>query len=711
LSLPRIFRTGLSTIPAETPYVHIDAKLVENWREKLLAMSARDDCNSGSPFRVGIAWQGDANFLWDRWRSIPLTSFDRLARIPGVQLISLQAVDGREQLSALGDRFPLIDLGEQLDQQAGAFMDTAAIMKNLDLVIASDSAVAHLAGALGAPVWVPLSHSPDWRWLLGRDDCPWYPTMRLFRQTTLGDWEGVFERIAAALKERITSLAAAEAVGRLLRSAVDDMQNGRAQNAGRGCDEILAIDPNQPDALNLQGVLAHQAGRPAESAQFLHRAIHGRPADATFHYNLGVAEHVQGKLDAAISSYQETLRLQPNHADACNNLGFALAEKNRTDEALAYYERALQLRPDYAEAHSNTGLALAAIGKLEEALHHCDRALRIAPNNADARLVLAVLLLLKGDYERGWEEYEWRWKSGPMASRGIGPGVPSLSPPPYTQPLWDGAPLDGRTILLYAEQGLGDTLQFIRYAPLVQERGGTVIVECQSRLERLLGRSPGIDSLIPTGSPLPPFDFRAPLLSLPRILKTTLTMVPAEVPYVFPAPRLVDSWKKVLGALSGYKVGIAWSADRRFDWGGRRRVALQQFAPLARIPGVRLISLQKGQAADEVGGLSGEFAITDFAAALDEAAGPFMDTAAIMKSLDLVISVDTSVAHLAGAVGVPVWIVLPFVPDWRWLMGRDDSPWYPTARLFRQSRPGEWDDVFRRIAVELGRVVGRAPSP
>ncbi|HVS40370.1 MAG TPA: hypothetical protein VMS17_32735, partial [Gemmataceae bacterium] len=284
---------------------------------------------------------------------------------------------------------------------------------------------------------------------------------------------------------------------------------------------------------------------------------------------------------------------------------------------------------------------------------------------------------------------------------------PSLTPnpsPPRGEGLgvrgWDGGPLQGRTILLHAEQGLGDTLQFIRYAPLVKAKGGHVVVQCQGSLIPLLSRCAGVDSLVPWGAKPPPFDVYAALLSLPALLGTTLSNIPNEVPYLHADPALVEHWRRQLAIVPGFKVGVAWQGSIRHAWDRHRSVPLSSFAPLAAVPGVRLISLQKGPGSEQAQGPL-PFPIADFGDLVDRTGGAFMDTAAILPHLDLVISVDTAVAHLAGALGAPVWLALHHTPDWRWLLNRSDSPWYPSARLFRQPAPGEWAPVFREIAKAL----------
>ena len=298
---------------------------------------------------------------------------------------------------------------------------------------------------------------------------------------------------------------------------------------------------------------------------------------------------------------------------------------------------------------------------------------------------LAYCYLLAGDYQRGWPAYEARLR------------IPGFVPRPNI-PRWTGEPLAGRSLLLLAEQGLGDTLHFLRYARLLKERGARVVLAAPAALGRLLASPPDLDELFILGSAAewPRCDFCLPLLSAPGALGTTVATIPCEVPYLRADPALTDQWRKELAGIDGFKIGIVWQGSRGFGLDRWRSVPLAQFAPLAALPGVRLISLQKGFGSEQVAAV--DFPVLDLSDRLDEAAGPFMDTAAVIRNLDLVVTVDSAVAHLAGALGAPVWVALQFSPYWRWLLQRDDSPWYPTMRLFRQTTLGRWSDVFQRIA-------------
>jgi tetratricopeptide (TPR) repeat protein len=498
---------------------------------------------------------------------------------------------------------------------------------------------------------------------------------------------------------------------------------GRIEEAAVCYREALRLRPDYADAHNNLGDALQKLARPEDAVACYEQAVRLRPGFVDAHTNLGVALAVLGRLDEAVACHRRALELRPGYAAALNNLGNALAAQGKPDEAIAAYREALRLQPGYAEAHYNLGIALVEEGKLDEggacyrealrlrhgdaeALGNLGHALRargemdeamacyqqlidLNPENPEARMARALAWLLMGDYEHGWPEYEWRWRTK------------EFGPPPYRAPLWDGSPLDGRTILLHAEQGLGDTLQYVRYARPVKERGGTVLFVCPPALARLLTGCPGIDRLLTPGEPLPDFDVHAPLLSLPAILKTTLATIPADVPYIFPDAGLVDSWRRELAEFPGFKVGIAWQGNPKFKADRQRSVPLACFEPLAKMPGVYLFSLQKGPGTEQLRAAAGRFPVIDLGSRLDEGTGPFLDTAAVMKALDLVIAPDTAISHLAGALGVPGWVALSGASHFCWLLGREDSPWYPTLRLFRQERFGDWEGVVARMTATL----------
>ena len=501
----------------------------------------------------------------------------------------------------------------------------------------------------------------------------------------------------------------------------------RLDEARASFERALRLRPDHAEPHSNLGVALHEQGKVEEAIACFRKALEIDPNSATAHNNLGRALEEQGKVEEAIACFRAALRCQPDHALALHNLANALTRQDRGEEAVPYYREALRLqprdavalsnlanalvlagrpdeaeacareavrlRPDFAIAYHHLAIARSGQGDVAEALALNEQALRLQPDLAGAHNCRALWWLQTGDFERGWAEMEWRWKIG------------RLHPRSFREPTWDGSPLGGRTILIHAEQGLGDALQFIRYARLVKERGGTVVVECPKALVRILASCPGIDRLVAAGSPLPPFDVQAPLVSLPRLLGTTLATVPADVPYLFADADLVERWQRELSGYHAFRVGIAWQGNPKFPGDRTRSIPLRHYAPLARVEGVRLFSLQKGAGSEQLREPGKDFPVIDLGRVLDEKTGAFMDTAAVMKNLDLVITSDTAVAHLAGALGVPVWVALGVGADWRFLRDREDSPWYPTRRLFRQTRLHDWEPVFERMAAELRRQV------
>ncbi len=467
-------------------------------------------------------------------------------------------------------------------------------------------------------------------------------------------------------------------------------RQGHWQQAVASYQQALRLRSNYPEAHNNLGVALFHLGNTQAALAEYQRALQLNPNYAEAFLNLGNLQAAEKQQDQALDSYDQALRLNPRYADAHYNRAIVFAEQSKFDEAVAGYERALEIRPDHAEALANLGHTLRAQGKLDEAMARYDKLLRRDPSSPEGHMSRALVWLLLGDYEHGWPEYEWRWKTKEMA--GSAPAIPR----------WDGSPLAGRSILLAAEQGLGDTIQLIRYAPLVQQHGGKVIFACQKILVPLLKTCAGIDQIVAREDGLPPAHVSAPLMSLPAILGTTLSTVPANVPYIFADDERVERWRAILNQQPGFKIGIAWQGNPKHRADRARSLPLAAFEPLARVPGVQLISLQKGAGAEQLAAVADRFNVMDLGPEFDAEGGAFLDTVAVMKSLDLVITVDTALAHVAGAAAIPAWVLLAAgASDWRWLLDRDDSPWYPTLRLFRQHRPGDWTDVIERMASEI----------
>jgi len=415
------------------------------------------------------------------------------------------------------------------------------------------------------------------------------------------------------------------------------------------------------------------------------QAIALRPDWAQIHHNLGNVLHSGGRLDQAIAAYQRSLELGPGNAETFCALGNLWTEKDRMDEAVAAYRRALQLQSDHQQACIRLGEALQALGQVDQAIELYRQLVALRPEDALGHLNLGLALLSHGDLREGWPQYQWRWR------------LPNAPPRPvFSQPQWHGEELAGRRILLYIEQGYGDAIQFVRYAPMVQRRGGAVILGCQPGLLRLFQRVDGLnETFVTSGQPLPAFDLHCPLLDLPWIFNTDLQSIPATVPYLSADPALAGRWAGRLQTERRLKVGLAWAG--RPAPIADRSVPLARLAPLADAA-VRFFSLQKeASAAEEARQGPPGLALTDWTGELSD----FAETAALIQQLDLVITIDTAVAHLAGAMGKATWVLLRRFADWRWLLDRSDCPWYPTMRLFRQRTVGDWDGPVGQIAQAL----------
>jgi tetratricopeptide (TPR) repeat protein len=481
---------------------------------------------------------------------------------------------------------------------------------------------------------------------------------------------------------------------------------GRAQKhkeALAAAERAVALDANLGDAQHTRGIALEKLGREDESIAAFRAAMAASPDHFESLGALGAALMKRADFserEEAVTLLQKAVKLRPGHVEATSNLGHALRHAGKIGEAIGVFRAAADARPDSADCHNNLGVALQESGQIADAMARFERAAVIRPGYAQARWNLALARLLSGDFARGWAGYEWRKKI--EAERG--------KLPPLAAPEWNGCSVDGLTVLLRAEQGLGDTVQFIRYAKLVQERGATTVVECQPPLVHLLHGVDGIDHVIARGQPLPTYDLQARLLSLPAIFNTTIDSIPAPGGYIRPQPQRVTFWKEKLAAFSGFKVGVCWQGSSAYSGDTFRSIPLRHFAPLADIPGVQLFSLQKGLGTKQMEQVAGEFVVHDINPPPDDqSAGSFVDTAAVIASLDLVITSDTSVAHLAGALGAPVWLMLAKIPDWRWMLERLDSPWYSSMRLWRQAERGNWPELFEYAAAALREKVGASP--
>jgi len=455
----------------------------------------------------------------------------------------------------------------------------------------------------------------------------------------------------------------------------------------------LRMHPGDAKLLHLLGLAEHRLGNHAAGVVLLRRAIRAEPSAAAYWNDLGNVYCAGGDLVEGEEAYATAARLNPACAEAWNNLGVMAGDREDYEAARTFYERALELRPNYADALYNLGIALAGIGRFQKALHRYEQAMALRPEHQSTRFNIALTRLLLGDFTGGWKEWEARWHSPQLAS--------SLRQ--FEQPAWKGGRLAGKRILLHAEQGLGDTLQFVRYVPKVAELGASIVLEVQKPLVSLFRAQiplvgPGTQ-VVGRGEELPRFDLHCSLMSLPGIFQTVPATVPHPEGYLAVAPEASLQGKR------GLNIGFVWAGSPTHKRDRHRSMPLGAFRPLLDVPGITWTGLQKGSAA---AGLMRE---PEFARMenLGEGFQNYEETAKAIAALDLVISVDTSVAHLAGAMGKPVWVLLDHHPDWRWMLKRKDSPWYRSARLFRQPSPGDWDGVVRMLVSALDARQGRWP--
>jgi len=459
----------------------------------------------------------------------------------------------------------------------------------------------------------------------------------------------------------------------------------RLDEAVEAFRRAIGLKPELAVAHNNLGDAQRRLGRLDEALASCTRAIDLKADFAEAHNNLGIILHERKQFDASIAQYTRALQLNPNYAVAYNNLANAYCEKRDYDTAISAYARAIQLKPNDAIYHNNISNSLYKRNRLDEAIAHYQKAIQINPDYAEAHCSMAQAMLLKGDFRNGWGEYEWRWRLKPLSL------FPKLA-----EPRWDGRNLNGRTILLRCEQGHGDILQFVRYAPMIAKMGGKVILECRWELARFMEQNRIVQRIVACGTSMPDFDYQCPIASLPLAFGTDLQSIPANVPYLSADSQLTKKWGARIGPENQHKkVGLVWAGSPDHGNDSNRSIPLNEFAPLADTDGVDFYSLQKGPSGKQAPptGLH----LTDWTDDLSD----FADTAALLANLDLVITVDTAVAHLAGAMGKPVWLLLPFSPDWRWMLNRNDTPWYPTMRLFRQPSPGDWESVINRVIQQL----------
>jgi tetratricopeptide (TPR) repeat protein len=669
LSVPQRLRLTLEQIPARTPYLRVAAADVQRWRARLDA--GRPGHASPRP-RIGIACSGNPRHANDRQRSIPLAHLAPLIarlRAGGCEWHLVQDAVRAEDEPWLR-RLDVVDHRQQL----GDLRETAALACCMDAVVSVDTAVAHLAGALGRPLFLLLPVSSDWRWLLERTDSPWYPGARLFRQRERGQWEEPLTQLGDVLVDRLgcagpaaAAIASPGTVQALLAGAAELQKSGQYSAAIGLCREVLRHDAGLLDAHRLL------------AAALIHERRHAE----------------------ALVELEAALDLCAQEGEVWSLQGRALAELGRRAEALRSLERALSLLPDRASVWTEHGHLLQDLGRPRDALASFARAVQLEPDDLHGQFHLANAELAVGDYAAGWARFEVRRQLPELRMRAAS-----------DCPFWDGrSALEGRRLFVCAEQGLGDTIQMSRLAPLLAARGARVVLGVQPPLAPLLRSLDGVERVVADGESLPSVDLQCWIMSLPHLLETTVESVPAQVPYLRADPARVAHWRSLLAHTAGgarpRHIGLALRGNPRQVNDRHRSLGLETFAaaigaaPGPAAAGIRWHLLQPQIPAEDERWMQA-LGIADHRAALHD----FGETAALASWMDAVVCVDTSVAHLAGALGLPVYVLLAANADWRWTNLRADSAWYPTARLLRQPALGDWAAPLERLRTMLTEIGG-----
>lgn len=474
----------------------------------------------------------------------------------------------------------------------------------------------------------------------------------------------------------------------LLETARELLNNQRPLEAARAFASVLAVQPDCVEALAQLGQLFFQSNELPAALGCLQQAARLEPQMPRLNALMAAVLRKQGRLEESALCCERETRVSPQDPDAHYNLALARQTLHHIPEAIDSYQTALRLRPHYLDALIGLGSALRQDARTEAALNYFADAVRLNPSHARAHWELGTTQLALGQYASGWKEFEWRWKLADFTT----------PVPRFEQPFWDGQDLGGQRIFLHCEQGYGDVIQFSRYAILVANRGGKVMLGCPQPLRSMMETVPGVTEVVTTRRDLPPFDTHAPLMSLPAIFGTTLETIPATIPYIHLHQRSSSPLKaKWVADLPGKKVGVVWRGSSVHRNDANRSLPLEFIKPLLTLPNIHWHSLQVGDAAQPLARPDFASQIVDLGSRFEH----FEDTAEAIRELDLVLSVDTAVAHLAGAMGKTVWLLLPFEAEWRWMTAREDSPWYPTMRLFRQSSPGNWKELLERVARAL----------
>ncbi len=693
LSLPHLLGPDVAgghalNIPQTIPYLALDHARSATWEQHFTTPG----------LRVGLVWAGNPSHKNDANRSVDLNTLAPLLALDGVQFYSFQVGPRSADLDALEPqvRAKVTDMAPHLKD----FGDTAAALVHVDVLVCVDTSICHVAGALGLPVWLLVPWMPDWRWLLERADSPWYPSLRILRQPSYRDWDTVVTTLSKDVKELANPTSAGgrrrtQTAHALVEQGRVLLERNEPALAAPAFWQALRECPTHARAASALAICAFRSGHTHAAVMLGARACRQATTDPENWSNCGAYFKATGDLPRALMFQTKAVELNPRSAQAQANLGNTLGAMHQWPAALEATRKAVALTPQSGEYAYNLGIALKECGDFDAALAAFRQAQHLGGTHIRAALHESLLELLTGDMAAGWQRYESRWAQPDAKEKRN-----------FAQPLWTGQDLQGKTILVHAEQGFGDTFQFLRYVPLLAQRGAKVLLVVQTDVQTLAARVPGVAQLIASGVELPAFDYQCPLLSLPHGFGTTVATVPHATPYLTALPERVDFWRKRLGKTKKYRVALVWAGRPTHGNDANRSLALRHLEALTRLGHVEVVSVQKGDAFAQLNTLPKDCKVTNLSAEIQT----FEDTAAILTLVDELVTVDTSVAHLAGALGRQVRVLLPLIPDWRWLLSRADSPWYPTATLYRQKERGQWSEPVQALVDDVA-TAARATSP
>ncbi|MBI9073609.1 MAG: tetratricopeptide repeat protein [Melioribacteraceae bacterium] len=671
LSLPRIFETTTENIPDAFNIYSIN-NIAKTYDDELPT----------DKLKVGVTWQGNPNHGNDHNRSLDVKLLKNIFNNKNVQFYSIQEKYNEE--TAL-----FIKQFANVKKILPGFDNLISLSNNLDLIITVDTMTAHLGGILGKEVWTLLSYVPDWRWLLDKEKSAWYPSMRLFRQDEPGNWNSVFVKVerefSSWLNNKDSLNISPEAD--LLEKGKEYLNNHQIEKGKTAFREILRVNENNHEAHFFLAYSYQLLNEHIKAIEYYQNAINLKPDYLMAYNNVGLVLNDLGEFDEAILCYNACLQISPDNHLVYNNLALVSEFKGDFENAVKYAQKAIELKNDFAGAYLNLATSYQSLNKTEKAIEAINRSLEINPDYVEANFNKAIILLKEKNFEEGLKYYEWRTQYNDYPKRH------------FSKPFLEDQSISGKTILVYDEQGYGDTIMFARYIELLDSKGANVILECHKSLESLLAGTNGVKSVIERSSfdePNVEYDYRIPLLSLPKYFKTNFETIPAKTPYIHVKEDLIEKWKVELSGIDKFKIGIVWEGRMPIN-NKHRAIKLDEFEQLSKLDEVQLFSLQIGDASERDQKTIQKMDIIS----LSDNIGDFSDTAAIIKSMDLVIAIDTSVAHLAGSVGSTVWTLLSTKSDWRWFREIEQSPWYPTMKLYRQTWYGNWNKVIKKIMDDL----------